>query len=355
MVRVDRGNSGRVAQLPQLPLQVGWPQGGSAGLAGGAYTSGVIVVNNNVVAASADGHLYSFDRESGAQRWRYQVGEPMTATPLADSGLIYALTVSGRLVPLTEQGAEFSDTDWPSPNVQPHGSPIANNGRILFTARAGNVDRLYGVDRTFGAVVQNIVITGTNATGPSVGGQMIFLAGDRVRAYDFFNSELVWQSAPLATVLAPPLYVSPGVEAAAELYLADANGILTALDANTGAQIWQTQIGGAADGLAANGTTLIATGNGFVRAFARARRSEGQFLWQAGIGGRILGGALIDGARVFVATDGGAFQYFDVSTGALIQGNVAAPQAAGAVAVSGPWIFVPSTSGVIYAARQVAQ
>ncbi len=35
MVRVDRGNSGRVAQLPQLPLQVGWPQGGSAGLAGG--------------------------------------------------------------------------------------------------------------------------------------------------------------------------------------------------------------------------------------------------------------------------------------------------------------------------------
>lgn len=354
MARVDRANTGRVAQLPQLPLQIGWDPSGSAGLAGGAFTSGIMVFNANVVAASTDGHVYSFDRESGGQRWRYFVGETVTATPLALNGIIYVLTQAGEMIPLTEQGAENSDSVWGF-NLTPHGSPVSSFGRILFTARSGDVDRLYAVDPTFGAIVQNVTITGTNVSAPSLGGQLVYVTGDRLRAHDFFNGEMVWQSTWSGTFTAPPLYASPGVDAAAEIYVVDAGGILTAFDANTGSILWQAQVGGVADGLAANATTIVATGNGFVRAFARTRRNEGQLLWQAGINGRVIGGALIDDTRVFVATDGGAFQYFDVSTGALIQGNVAAPQIGAAVAVSGPWIFVPTVNGVVYSARQVPQ
>ena len=53
-----------------------------------------------------------------------------------------------------------------------------------------------------------------------------------------------------------------------------------------------------------------------------------------------------------MATDGGAFQYLDVVTGALLQGNVQSPSLGGAVAVAGPWVFVPAQSGTLFAARE---
>lgn len=354
MARVDRSNTGRVTQLPQLPLQIGWDPNGSAGLAGGPFTSGIMVTGANVVSVSSDGHAYSFDRESGAQRWRYYVGETVTGTPLALNGVIYILTQAGELIPLTNEGTDYVDDVW-AYGVTPHGSPISDFGRILFTGRTESEDRLYGVETTMGVVVQNIIVQGATELGPTAGGQLIFLASDRVRAYDFFNNEMVWQSPWGGSFTAPPLYASPGMEASSELYLVDTAGILTALDANTGAVLWQTQIGGVATGLAANPTVVVATGDGFVRAFARSKRTEGQLLWQAGINGRVLGGALIDDTRIFVATDAGAFQYFDISTGALIQGNVTSPQASAPVAVSGPWIYAPTTNSVIYGVRQATQ
>jgi outer membrane protein assembly factor BamB len=351
MARHDAGNTGRVPTLPRLPLQLGWPAGGQAGLAGGPYTSGAIVVGNSVIAASADGHVYSFDRDSGSQRWRFFLGEVVRATPLADGGLIFVVTETGRLIALEDQGLQAVQRWTQSLNLQPRGM-VAAAGRILLTGRAPEGERLLILDRGNGALLRSVSLGGAQAQLPAVGGQTVFVASDFVRAIDLFSGDVVWQSSDTSTFTTPPLFSSPGVVALAELYVADAAGRLFAFDANTGSVLWTTQVGAAATGLAANNGALFASGPGFVRAFARAQRPEGQLLWNVSVAGVPLGGALVDDTRVFVGTDGGAFQYLDVVSGALLQGNVQSPSLAAPVAVAGPWIFAPTQAGALFAARE---
>lgn len=351
MARHDRGNTGRVAALPRLPLQLGWPPGGQAGLAGGGYTSGAIVVGSSVIAASADGHVYCFDRDSGSQRWRFFLGEDMRATPLADGNLIIVVTESGRLVALEDQGLQAVQRWTQALGVQPRGM-VAAAGRILLTGRANDGEQLLILDRNSGSLLRSVNLGGAPSQLPAVGGQTVYVASDLVRAIDIFGGDIVWQSGEATSFTTPPLYSSPGVKALAELYVADAAGRLISFDANTGVVLWIAPVGAAATGLAAHSTTVVATGPGFVRAFARALRPEGQLLWNVGIAGNVLGGALVDDTRVFVGADGGAFQYLDVVTGALLQGNVQSPTLGGPIAVAGPWIFAPTQAGVLFAARE---
>ncbi len=351
MAHHDAGNTGRVPALPRLPLQLGWPAGGQAGLAGGGYTSGAIVVGNSVIATSADGHLYCFDRESGSQRWRFFVGEPMRATPLADGGLIFVITESGRLIALEDQGLQAVQRWTQALGVQPRGM-VAAAGRILLTARAADAERLLILDRGNGATLRNVNLGNAQSQIPAVGGQTVFVASDLVRAIDLFSGEVVWQTTEATSFVTPPLFSAPGVKALAELYAGDASGRLFAFDANAGTVSWIAFVGAAPTGIAANSSTLFASGPGFVRAFTRALRPEGQLLWNVSVAGTPLGGALVDDVRVFVATDGGAFQYLDVVTGALLQGNVQSPTLGGAAAVAGPWIFAPGQNGILFAARE---
>src|SRR5262249_23303773 len=55
--------------LPNAPFTSGW--GTDSGHAGGPFVSPVAVMGQNVLVGSADNHLYSFDRLSGSQRWRF--------------------------------------------------------------------------------------------------------------------------------------------------------------------------------------------------------------------------------------------------------------------------------------------
>ncbi len=352
MARRERGNGARVAQLPRLPLQSGWPAGGAVGLAGQSFTSGAIVVGGAVYAASADGHLYSFDHDTGSQRWRYNLGELVRATPLADGGLLYVVTESGRLVALEDQGAGALLRWEQAYSMQPHGGLLASAGRLVFTGRQADGERLFISDRSTGVPIRVVSVAAGALQMPAAGGQLVFLASDVLRAVDLFNSEVVWQTTDVLNYTTYPVYATPGVEALAELYVADATGRLTAFDANTGRQLWTTQLGGQASGLAVNAGSVYASGPGFVRAFARAVRSEGQLLWSAGLPGAPLGGPVVDDGRVFVATDNGAFQFLDATTGGLIVSNVQPPALGGAVAVSDSWIFAPAQNGVLYAARE---
>ena len=352
MARHDRNNGGRVPALPQLPLQPGWP-GGQAGLAGQSFVSGAIVVGSSVMAVSADGHLYSFDRETGSQRWRFLLGELARATPLAENGLIYVLTESGRLVALEDQG-NTAVQRWEQPySMQPRGAPIASNGRLILLGRQADGERLFISDRNTGQPIRVVSLPNAAPQMAAAGGQLVFVASDVLRAIDIFSGEVVWQSGDAVGFTSPPVYASPGVEALAEVYVADVPGRILAFDANTGVLLWAAPIGGQATGLAVNSTAVYASGPGFVRALARRERSEGQLLWNVGVSGTAIGGVVVDEGRVLVATDSGAYQYLDAGTGALVVGSVQSPPLGGAVAVSGPWVFAPAQSGVLFAAREV--
>lgn len=350
MYRSDRGNSGRVGQLPRLPLVTAW--GNQAGLAGQSFTSGAVLAGNTVYAASNDGHLYAFDRDSGGQVWRFFLGEVVRATPYVDGAIVYVVTESGRLFALDNQGSSAAQRWLTTLGATPRGGILPAPGRLVLTTRLSDGERLMIIDRGNGAVLKNIGISGATSVAAALSAQTVYVASDLVRAYDLWSGELVWQSSESTQFSTAPLIMTPGVEAASELYVADMQGRLLAFDANTGVSLWAAAVGGTATGIAANSTTVFVSGSGFVRAYARARRSGDQLLWSAGTAGNVPGGPLVDETRVLVVSESGAIQYLDVVTGAVIAANVQAAPLGGPAAAVAPWLFAPGQNAVLYAARE---
>lgn len=355
MARVDKHNTGSVTTVPSLPYIYGWGLGGNAGVAGNGFISGAVVSGANVVAASADGHIYSFDRDSGSQRWRFQIGENIRAVPLAEGSTFFVLSESGRLTALDDLGGSANPRYQRGFDMSPHGGIIGAGARLLFTGRQPDAERLWIVDRTNGNPLYTVALGASTAQMPAVGEQLVFVVSDAVRAINLFNGQVVWETLNDVTFNAPPLYVSPGQNTLAELYVADSQGRITALNANTGETLWQSFNNGNVTSLAANDTMLFAAGPGFVRGLVQQRRNDGQLVWQASIPGNVPGGVIVDGTRVLVVAEGGNIQLFDAGSGAIGVSDIQLGALGGSAAVSGAWIYVPTQSGILYGLRAANQ
>lgn len=351
MWRVDKRNSGRVVAVPPLPYVFAWPAGGQAGVAGQAYTSSAIVGGQSVLAASADGHLYAFDRDSGSQRWRHYLGEQVRVAPMVEGSSIHLLSTSGRLTVLEDQGQTAAVRFQRDFNMEPHGGLIAASNRIVFTGRQGDGEHLWIVEKTTGNVLENVVLGNATVLIPAVGGQLVYVVSDVIRAYDIFTGDIVWQASVGASITSPPLYLSPGPNTTAELYVADEQGRVSALDANNGLVLWTASINGVATGLAGNDSMVFASGNGLLRALLRHKRAEGQLIWQAGLPGNVPGGVIVDSGRVLAVAEGGNIQVFDATNGSIGVAEIQVGALGGSAAVSPPYVFIPTQSGILYAVR----
>ena len=54
------------------------------------------MASGTAYVASTDGNLYAVDIESGAQKWKLELGVRATASPAVDHGTVYLGTYSGR-------------------------------------------------------------------------------------------------------------------------------------------------------------------------------------------------------------------------------------------------------------------
>lgn len=349
MLRVDKRNSGRVVAVPQLPYGYAWPQGGQAGVAGQAYTSAAIVSGQSVIAASADGHLYAFDRDTGSQRWRFYLGEQVRVAPMATGSMIVVISTTGRLTALVDQGQSAAVLFQRDFNMDPHGGILSSANRLIFTGRQDDGEHLWILEASTGNTLQNVALGSALFQMPAVGAQLVYVTGDVVRAIDLFTGSTVWQWSSGATFTAPPLYMSPGPNTIAELYVTDDQGRVHALDANNGSQLWTASINGTATSLAANDSLVFAAGNGILRALVRQEQAEGQLLWQAGLPGSAPGGVIVDSGRVLSVTEGGSIQVFDANTGAVGVADLQVGALGGGAAVSAPYVFIPTQSGILYA------
>ena len=345
LYRRDSSNQGRVPTLPRPPFAINLT---TPMRASQPFQSGVVVFGQQVVAASADGHIYSFDRLNGNQRWRYQVGEPVTLTPAVANNVVFAITSSGRVVAIDENGQLRWQQNY---GFQPRHSIIAGADNLYVIGRAGASDRLFVLNQSNGTAVRDWPVSeGDTLNAPALGGQMIFLSGNGLWALDAFTLELVWQLTGYEMTTAP-VYVTPGAHAAAEIYVADVDGIFYSFDANTGKLLQQTFAEPMAT-LAVNSRFVVAVGvdGATVRAFDRVGRNQA---WAQTLSiGKLVGGPIVDEERILVASDNGALQLLDVTNGGLRPTNVQFEPIAGSLAVSGQYIFASSTSGQILAAHQ---
>jgi outer membrane protein assembly factor BamB len=343
LYRYDRHGQGRVDQLPSPPLTFAWP---AQAQAGAAFGSPVAVMGESVLVGSADNHLYSFDRLNGHQRWRYNLDQQITMAPMIYQNEIFVTDQSSNLYAFGDQG-NAAVVLWRVGLPQRVLTSMNIFSDTIFIATGeGSSHNLLAIDRDNGAILRTFATTGPGLRYPVIGDQLVYAADSRVTALDVFNGEVVWEQTATENISAGPVYGVPGLRALAELYVVSGDNRIYALDANTGAELWNIDNGEPASSMALNESTLFVAGNGYVKAISRQNSS---LIWRSNVAGEVMGGPLVDANRLIVVTQFGNIQFLEVQTGASINGTIIPAPAGGAAAVSGPWLYIPGADGRLYA------
>ncbi len=308
-----------------------------------AFSSPVVVAGESVLAASNDQHIYSFQRGASSQRWRYRLNSVAQVAPAVVGKVIYVADTEGRIYILQDQDNVAVFLRQATLEAPPNEGINVAEDRIYIP---GDNHRLYALNRFDLSQVWVYETTGNHLHFPAVGNQLIYAGNGQLTALDLVDGARIWEK-PIP-VAAPPVYAWPGNRAFAELYVADESSLLWALDANTGEELWSAPTTDKVTGLAVDGTTVYASGDGFVAAFDRV---SGAKQWEIAFPAQVVGGPIVAGDRLVLVTPQGSVQIFDAVSGAHLEDGFIATQVTDAAAVAGGWIFVPGANGSLYALK----
>jgi outer membrane protein assembly factor BamB len=353
LAHYDSQNSGRVASLPNGPLQQSWF---NLQQAAQAFVSPIAVSGASVLASSQDSQLYSLDLNAGTQRWRYNLQNTTQLAPSIQDGLIY-ISFAGRSMAALQDQGNAAGLIWQSDLPQNATSPFNIWLDTLFIgAGEGGDARLLAIRRNNPAERREFAEPNARVLQPAIGQETIFVGADRLWALDVnllsLGQEIVWTSPDVFNVAAPPVYAWPGVVKLAELYAADSNGTVHAIDANTGVRFWTHSPGWPVTALAVNdGSVILAGSNGVMRAISRR---DGSVQWTQTVGGLVMGGPIVSNTRALAVTQNGGIFLLDVANGSILDAaqNVQT-QVPGGPAVSGLQVLVPASNNSVYAFRGV--
>lgn len=341
----DLNNSGMVTQLPGSYLSFD-RLGGSE--AGGTYYAPLMVVGDKIYAANGDRKLYAIGKTDGTQRWVIDIGDEVRQSPTVVGANIYLATQNGTIVSIIDQGNSAAQ-QWtrPIPNSSPI-TAIKTVGNKLFVGmNEAGINKLYVIDRNNGSLIKNRAINGT-MLAPAIAGNTIYVAGQQLLALDVDNIDItLWQLNPNSGVTTPPVFVYPGQKAIAELVFADGGGQIHVLNAHTGED--KMQLNGVAGAKFINVTTdyIVATGEGFVRIFAR---NDGHQIYNLSIGGGVIT-ALASGSRLLVVQGDGQILLINLATGQQVPFAQRPVSLLAAPAVSSLDLFIPGSDRFIYVVR----
>jgi outer membrane protein assembly factor BamB len=295
---------------------------------------GLVFTSTVGFAPGGRGALYALDQRTGRIRWRFQTIRDPWAFPTAGGGGAWyppSIAADGRLYfGISNPGPWGGSPTRPNGGMYPGPVPYTD-ALVALTASSGSL-------LWYDQVTKHDVRDHDLEASPIIVGRVVFGAGKggRVVAWDRVSGKRLWTRAvgthfhDLGPLPLKPTTVCPGlwggvltpmayakgrlfvpvveqcmresaVDPAALADLTRGNGVLIALSAKTGKQIWQRRLGSPTTGCAtvAGDVVFVPTLEG--RVFALAA-SDGRTLWQtqtrAGINGcpSIAGGLLLVGA-----------------------------------------------------------
>ncbi len=229
------------------------------------------------------------------------------------------------------------------------------SGLSVYFAGGGNTDYLYGMDASTGATRWSYLLNGPNNNAPSavaVANGVAYVSlnvstlnpPDAVYAIKTSDGSLLW-STPISYPSAPA--VSGGV-----VYLTSATypGVsysLYALDANTGAVLWQHQLSGyAGTPVVANGVIYYGSNN---HTFYALNASDGSLLWSYQNTGGSFTMPVVANGTVYVGSDDHSFYALNASTGALLWSYQTGAQIYTTPVLANGAVYFSSQDGYVYA------
>jgi outer membrane protein assembly factor BamB len=248
-------SSGRVRALDAATGVIIW-----TGAVAGAIESAPAVAGGVLYVGSADGRLFALDAATGAPRWNARVGFSAVTAPAVAGGAVYAGSADGRLAAVDAASGAVRWTATIGGSVRD--APAVAGGAVFVRTYAGNAhafDAASGAARWTTAVGGNPMFSmGPSPATPTVADGVVYVAGPhngRLYALEAATGAVVWDVTAGASVRAVAL--ADGVLHTTWTVGAGTT-LLRALDPATGATRWT--VGGAANVNIAVVAPVIANG-----------------------------------------------------------------------------------------------
>jgi outer membrane protein assembly factor BamB len=284
------------------------------------------VAGEGVIFATRPGRIVSLHRQTGTLHWDAHLQSPIVASPVVVNGTVYIGSADKKLYALDaatgRQRWAFSTQDWIV-------SAVAYAGDRVIVASQDSRLHVVGADTGRQRLVYETGIGRHIGAGPAVRGDRVYFCsvGGRVWAIDWRATTyplergmLFWQThlylwgmlskAPVQKGSVWSKRVKGDVRHTPAIahdlvYVASARGAVIALDAATGAERWQSDVGVniTAAPTVAGTVVLIGTEAGVVFGL---EAHTGEMLWQFKTAGKITGSPVVAGEAMYIASHDGA-------------------------------------------------
>jgi outer membrane protein assembly factor BamB len=289
-------------------------------------SSAPAVAGEAVIFAIRPGRIVSLHRQTGMLRWDADLKSPIVASPVVVNGTVYIGSADKTLYALDaatgRQRWAFSTQDWIV-------SAVAYAGDRVIVASQDSRLHVVGADTGRQRLVYETGIGRHIGAGPAVRGDRVYFCsvGGRVWAIDWRATTyplergiLFWQTHLYLWGMLSKVPVQKGsvwskrvrgdvrhTPAIAHdlVYVTTAQGTVIALDAITGVERWQSDVGMniTAAPTVAGPLVLIGTESGIVFGL---EAHTGERLWQFTTAGKITGRPVVAGDTMYVASHDGA-------------------------------------------------
>ena len=206
------------------------------------FLSSPAIFDGGVYFGSGDGHIYALDAQTGALKWKFATQDVVHSSPAIAGGVLYIGGWDSFLYALDARtGVErwrFKTGDDPQVHNQVgiQSSPAVVDGVVYFGCRDAHV---YAVDAADGRKKWDYSTRGSWVIGtPAVGDGSVYVGTSDSHLFLGFEAKT---GKPKFTLSAKGLVFSSAALAGDLVYVGDFSGRMTAMDAKSGATVWQFQ------------------------------------------------------------------------------------------------------------------
>jgi eukaryotic-like serine/threonine-protein kinase len=304
-----------------------------------SYPSIPAVAGGLVFVNVGDGNLYAFDAVNGAERWRFPTGFVWVSTPAVDDAVVYVAGGKGGNSEATEGSlfaidAESGAKRWEYKFEGSVGSsPTIANGLIYVGSAAGSLGETVGGAQVTGGVhavdARNgqrrwFVATSSGiAATPAIGDGVVVVGdlADNLYALAVESGEVRWTKQLDDTPDDSPtgeramISVSAAI-ANGRVYIGTFDGVVHALDATTGDELWtaETSYGQSSPATVVGDTIFLGTTGGDVLALDA---SNGTTRWRAttpSSGSSSISSPTITNGVIYLGAANGVYALGDTET-----------------------------------------
>ena len=297
----------------------------------GPVDSSPAVAGGLVFFGLRDGRVVALDADNGRQQWEIETGNPISTSPAVANGTVYVTSGDGSLYAIDAQTGKKRWT-WEYGGFL-LGSPVVIGDAVIATSSLG---ALHVLDAISGRHRLSYSLNASVQSSPAVHEGKLFIGTDngKVLAWDwrpveypFERGWMRWRQYMVRWKMLPgPTPLQKG-------------------------HLWGVQFrrnAFSAPAAVTADTVYLASREGLVLAL---NTDSGEARWSKTIKGSVAASPLLVGSDLYIATRDGALYVFDAKTGEQQRQLAIGGGVSGQIVVAGGTMYVPSIDGILYAVR----